>query len=153
MKPEANVYIEACEKAVDALKESLNEKEYVNSVNTMSGSDSETVCSVLYKLMEDIRADKNLSYSEKNECLKPILEQIEAIKDREIERKRQYAEIIDTGIRRKGGVFLRVVMAVLTGGISLPVEAGYNYLTNSHRKKARIYDDLQISDDSEDDIG
>ncbi len=114
------IYFEAFRRAMDvavSVAGKFDNEKYVKATNELYGQDPQY--SELNAQEELIKDAADLSTEKKIAYLKDITKQRNMIREQEIRRKLECAEAIDRGMERKGHVFTKVFLAVVSGGITL----------------------------------
>lgn len=128
------IIIEAYNKTLsfaDNVTSKFDDEKFAKAVNDMYGQ--EPTYAELDAQIELIKIASDISTQDKLDLLRAISVQRDIIRDSEIKRKNQCAEIIDKGMEKKGEIVTKIVVGVFSCGISLLPEACH--AISGHRKK------------------
>lgn len=121
----AEILVEAYKKTMefaDKFMSNLDDEKYARAINDLYGrspSDEELDNAINQLKIELIKEDTTTPLEEKLSMLDAILEYRDSRRDKEIEQKKKYAEMIDEGNQKKADVAIKVACGVMTGGVSL----------------------------------
>ena len=113
----------------------FDDEKYAKAVMTIYGKEPDY--KELDALVESIRNATDVSTKEKSELLLAIADKRSAIREREVEMKQSSAETVNKGFEKKCEFVGKLVLCVLTGGLS-EIPDGYRAI------KKWFDDDLDI---------
>lgn len=146
MAPLIQILVEAYNKTLDFssnVVSKFDDEKYAKAVTEMYGR--EPTFSELDAQIEIIKDADDIPTEKKIDLLKAVTVQRDAIRDKEVERRKKSAEIVDKGMEKKGDIAVKVAMGVLTGGVSLLPDA-----VNAVKGLAQGKDDPDDEGDVED---
>ena len=105
----------------DKVMDKLDDEKYAKAVIELYGQ--EPTYSELDAQIEIIKNANDIPTEKKLDLLRAVTVQRDAIRDKEIERKKKSAEIIDNAMEKKGNLAGKIAIGVLSGGVSLLPDA------------------------------
>ena len=105
----------------DRVMDKLDDEKYAKAVIELYGKEP-----TYYELDAQIEVIKNatdIPTEKKLDLLRAVAVQRDAIRDKEIELKKEAAEIINDGMEKRGNLAGKIAIGVLSGGVSLLPDA------------------------------
>ena len=112
----------------------IDDERYAKAVIELYGQ--EPTYSELDAQIEIIKNATDIPTEKKLALLSAVSAQRDAIREREIAKKKELAEVVDEGARKKGELAGKIALGVLSGGISLLPDA-VNAITDNLLTKGK----------------
>ena len=130
----------------DKIMDKLDDEKYAKAVIELYGQ--EPTYNELDAQIEIIKNATDIPTEKKLDLLRAVTVQRDAIRDKEMERKKKSAEIIDNGTEKKGNLAGKIAIGVLSGGVSLLPDA-VNAVKGLKDKKSEDTIEIIESEDGE----